>query len=70
MLAMRQGQRQIPANPVFVPMSRGEIADYLGLTTETVSRSFSQLKDSGHISVPSRGSVQIDNLGRLADGLY
>jgi CRP/FNR family transcriptional regulator len=33
-----------------LPMGRIDLADYLGLTTETVSRSFSQLKRNGLIA--------------------
>lgn len=36
---------------VELPMSRGDMADYLGLTIETVSRCLSDLKRSGVISV-------------------
>ena len=36
-------------NPISLPMSRQDIADYLGLTVETVSREFSNLKSSGII---------------------
>ncbi len=36
---------------VHIPMPRGDIADYLGLTTETVSRSFTQLRKDGIIQM-------------------
>ena len=36
-----------------LPMSRQDIADYLGLTIETVSRTVSQLENSGAIAVPT-----------------
>lgn len=36
---------------IHVPMPRCDIADYLGLTTETVSRSFTQLRKAGVIDL-------------------
>lgn len=54
-----------PVN-VFLPMSREDIADYLGLTIETVSRGLSNLKRSGVISLPSPKSVRIESLSELA----
>ena len=36
-----------------LPMSRGDIADYLGLTIETVSRTLSALKQEGMIELPN-----------------
>ena len=38
---------------VQLPMSRSDIADFLGLTTETVSRTFTQLRKSGVIAIDS-----------------
>jgi len=38
-----------PADPIDLPMNRTDIADYLGLTIETVSRTFSQLIQRGVI---------------------
>jgi CRP/FNR family nitrogen fixation transcriptional regulator len=44
-------------------MSRNDIADYLGLTIETVSRSLTQLERSRAISMPtSRHIVLHDRL--------
>jgi CRP/FNR family transcriptional regulator, anaerobic regulatory protein len=53
-----------------LPMTRTDIADYLGLTTETVSRVFTVLKDSGCIALAG-GRVRVedvDALTELADG--
>jgi CRP/FNR family nitrogen fixation transcriptional regulator len=50
-----------------LPMSRQDIADYLGLTIETVSRTFTQLQSSGLIDMPSRRHVLVcdmDAMGR------
>lgn len=42
-----------------LPMGRGDIADYLGLTVETVSRTFTKLRNDGLIALPSPHSVEI-----------
>ncbi len=50
-------------------MQRQDIADYLGLTIETVSRTFTHMKERGLIALPSTRRVQILNsagLERLA----
>ena len=39
------------ANEIDLPMSRRNIADYLGLTIETVSRVVTQLESSGAIAL-------------------
>jgi CRP/FNR family transcriptional regulator, nitrogen fixation regulation protein len=52
-------ERQGGLNQFDLPMSRMDIADYLGLTIETVSRTFSKLKEKGIIRLPSLRSVEI-----------
>lgn len=46
-------------------LSRTAIADFLGLTIETVSRQFSALKSDGIIELPSHREVVVPNLARL-----
>lgn len=48
-----------------LPLSRMENANYLGLTTETVSRQFTQLKLDGIIAIPSAREIVILDLRRL-----
>ncbi len=72
MLSKRSEQRGQTPNPVAVPMSRTDIGDYLGLTTETVSRTFTQLKTSNLISLQPANKVEltsIDALRNIAEGI-
>ena len=50
---------------VDVPMSRSDIADYLGLTMETVSRQISNLKRQGLIDVSGPHAVELGDLRAL-----
>lgn len=49
-----------------VPMSRGDIADYLGLTIETVCRVLSAFKRDGVIALPSAHRIELCDRGALA----
>lgn len=53
--------------PVFLPMSRADIADYLGLTIETVSRTFTKLAREGVIEVETAHNVHLKDLGKLKE---
>jgi CRP/FNR family nitrogen fixation transcriptional regulator len=62
---MEMSERQRGLRTVELPMARSDIADYLGLTIETVSRSFSMLKRKGVIRLPGLRSVEIVSLQAL-----
>jgi CRP/FNR family transcriptional regulator len=57
------------AGLVNLPMSRLDIADYLGLTIETVSRTMTRLRVDGIIRTPTRDSIEVIDLDRLKIGL-
>ncbi|AKH42088.1 CRP/FNR family transcriptional regulator [Altererythrobacter atlanticus] len=48
-----------------LPFSRQQVADLLGLTIETVSRQFTQLKRDGIVELPSRRAVVIRDRATL-----
>ncbi len=59
---------RIPApDEVYLPMSRQDIADFLGLTIETVSRTMTQLQDDGVIELPSCRRVVFKDRASLVD---
>jgi CRP/FNR family transcriptional regulator, anaerobic regulatory protein len=62
--AMRHGR---PGDPVFLPMSRSDIADYLGLTTETVSRTVTILKKQGLIELLDEKRVRLSRMPALRE---
>lgn len=52
---------------VDLPLTREEMADYLGLTLETVSRQISALKRDGVISLEGKRHVTIPDFDRLLE---
>ncbi|HZS85707.1 MAG TPA: cyclic nucleotide-binding domain-containing protein [Stellaceae bacterium] len=69
---LRRGQRLgRSAERVKLPMTRADIGDYLGLTTETVSRAFTNLRRCGCIALEGACNVHLldrDRLEELAEG--
>ena len=69
LMAGQQGSDD--AAEVAIPMTRRDIADYLGLTIETVSRTLTTLKQHGVIALPTANRIEIrdrDDLEELAAG--
>lgn len=65
-LADRYGRLSRDPSTLTLPMSRGDIANYLGLVVETVSRLFSRMEAAGILAVDRR-SVRILRSDLLAD---
>jgi CRP/FNR family transcriptional regulator len=62
----------ISGDIIVLPMGRADIADYLGLTTETVSRTLTQLKTDGLIQLLDNNRVRLrdrEELSQIAEGL-
>jgi CRP/FNR family transcriptional regulator len=64
-MTMTEGAGMANGASLYLPMTRDQIANYLGLTLETVSRQFSAFKREGIIDVPDRRRVLVINLDRL-----
>jgi DNA-binding MarR family transcriptional regulator len=70
-LSRRNEVRGSDPETIKLPMTRVDIADFLGLTIETVSRTFSKLKSQGLIEIDQNTTIHLkntDELKRLAEG--
>mgnify|MGYP005852254623 CR=1 FL=1 len=68
LLALSRRNGEVGDNPdeIKLPMTRLDIADYLGLTIETVSRTLSKFKRNGLIDLPRATLVILKDVDRLA----
>ncbi len=66
-MAERTGVREGPTTRIVLPMKRSDIADFLGLTIETVCRSFTRLRKANIITLEDAQTVLILDPQRLAD---
>ncbi|MBX3513896.1 MAG: helix-turn-helix domain-containing protein [Xanthobacteraceae bacterium] len=58
---IEMADRSKDRNEIDLPMSRQDIADYLGLTIETVSRTFSSMERKALIELPTSRKVRLRN---------
>jgi CRP/FNR family nitrogen fixation transcriptional regulator len=62
---LEMSERNKSTNEVELPMTRQDIADYLGLTIETVSRTLTTLEASAAIAVPTSRHIVLRNRAAL-----
>jgi CRP-like cAMP-binding protein len=66
MLESHQAARNESTEHVYLPMTRSDIGDYIGISPEAVSRSFKALKNRGVITFSDRRHVKIVGREQLA----
>lgn len=66
-LSCEQEQRGKDPHRIFLPMIRRDIGDYLGLTTETVSRTVGRLKELSVIAAPDARNIIVLDRDRLEE---
>lgn len=64
-MAARRQRQGVGGNQLVLPMTRTDIADYLGLTVETVSRSFTKLRQDGMIAASDPHRIELLDSARL-----
>jgi CRP/FNR family nitrogen fixation transcriptional regulator len=63
---VEMAKRTPGATTIQLAMSRQDIADYLGLTIETISRTLTQFEKSAAIALPTSRQIEIRNRAALA----
>jgi len=58
---LEMAERTPASNIIELPMTRQDIADYLGLTIETVSRTLTALEAAATIEVPTSRRIVLRN---------
>ncbi len=63
---LEMAERTASSDMIRLPMSRQDIADYLGLTIETVSRTISHLEHDATIALPKSRQIELRDKRALA----
>jgi CRP/FNR family transcriptional regulator, nitrogen fixation regulation protein len=63
---LEMAKRMPAGDAVELPMSRQDIADYLGLTIETISRTLTHLENDGAIELPTSRRIMLRKRAALA----
>jgi CRP/FNR family transcriptional regulator len=71
-ISSRHNQRDLSASRFILPMSRKDLGNFLGLTTETVSRLFTRLQKKGLLAVEHKevSLLDIHALKDIAKGVF
>jgi CRP/FNR family transcriptional regulator len=67
-ISARQQRRGLSAQRIRLPMSRYDIANYLGLAVETVSRIFTRFQQQGMLAVEGREIEILDRESLCGNG--
>jgi len=65
-MAHRGGSKDESLPTAYLPMMRQDVAEYLGLRLETLSRVFRRLKDAGLITLLGKTRVRLNDPDRIA----
>jgi len=71
LLSRKNIQMGLPPEKLALPMSRGDMADYLGLTIETVSRVLTQMRREGSLDLIGNSHITViqpDVIQALSEG--
>ena len=62
---LEMDERMLSTGAISLPMARRDIADYLGLTLETVSRTLSHLKAEGTVGLSTARQITVRQRSKL-----